>query len=64
MLFTGSKYYVKVVKTLVDGNANKALRFLICGLCTFAGAVLMASRVLHLLVRGGRAASGSPISQM
>lgn len=52
MLFTGSKWYVTAVKTLVDGNA-KALGFPIGGLCTFAGAVLMDSRVLHLLVRGG-----------
>lgn len=59
---------MKAMKTLVDGNA-KALGFPICGLCMFAGAVLMVSRVLHLLVRGGgctpqrRAESGIPISQ-
>lgn len=43
---------MKAMKTLVDGNA-KALGFLIPGLCMFAGTVLMASRVLHLLVQGG-----------
>lgn len=56
MLFTGNKWYVKAVKTPVDGNAE-ALGFPIRGLCGmlqhFTGAVLMASRVLHLLVRGG-----------
>lgn len=52
MLFTENKCYVKGVKTLVDVNA-KALCFPIRGLCTFSVALLMASRVLHLLVRTG-----------
>lgn len=49
LLFVGNRCYVKGVNALVDGNAE-ALGFPIPGLCTFAGTLLMAGRVLHLLV--------------